>query len=972
MSPEYARFGGPVASGSLYRMESFDPYAATRVGESKNPGPFRVSALNIQALHCALDESKVDWESNDVLALSETCATQYVLDKAAKASAAQGRHAFSSRPVKRRHFKRGTVSEVRGESAGVWISSRVHVRPIELPWPDDIADLCRACDGIIYTPDGLFYLACLYGFHQGYVDASPKTDRILEAIYQRSQLLKLPAIIVGDFNASLDALPVWPHMCEKGWCDAALSHQYRTGQQPAPTYKEVSRIDFIVMNDLAHRSFLSYDASEMPISDHRMISAEFQWDKCKGLSTIYRMPRDFCQLGLEGQEFANAKVPVASQMSFDWAMAHGTIDDAWTQYLLAMEQVATNVVHIHGKGNIPPKFLGKTTCKFVRRNCVPPVIKKGRSDSFQAEVQDSGVQLRQRITQVRRFDAYLAQQHAHTPLSQRRNRAMYETWQAILKSPGFKPGFPTWFVNEHHVPCPLDPPDVNVAKWMRNILADQVQKWRSCYNNTRVRQIRTAFEGDWTKGGRLFHKALRSPNCPPVDAIDRVGEIAVKVARARKKGVSSFHLVHEDMQLITVGQKWTQGNACGVVAGFHHGLVQLRVTRGSFKTGSITAATTCRDPNHSLRIASDFWRSFWCKPHQLDCTCEPVQSVVDALPALDNMQCHITLLELRNALKTLPIGKARGMDAVTNWELKYQCDGLQNMLLALLNRITSMGQWPTALSNARMHLIRKTAEPGDINSTRPICILPNVYRLWGKIMTSKCFRHLKKDIPSTIYGSVPGRSSTDLAMQLQAELEEHLITGAPLFGASLDLHKAFNTLSRPLLAKMCHKLGLGNLWGTYSVFLGGLKRYFTVCQQWSDAISSNNGVPEGCPLSVVMMMIVTWAVTCKMQQDYPDKPMSSYVDDWTIRNGSANSLVRQLASLQKLTDAIGLSMSIKKTVPYATTPHARKTLSHCLKMHNFPCEVVDTGIGLGVQFQAHGPPKLLTLGKNGLMMHCQN
>ena len=148
------------------------------------------------------------------------------------------------------------------------------------------------------------------------------------------------------------------------------------------------------------------------------------------------------------------------------------------------------------------------------------------------------------------------------------------------------------------------------------------------------------------------------------------------------------------------------------------------------------------------------------------------------------------------------------MDAVTNWELKYHCAGLQEMLLQLLNHSTMTGHWPKALTKASMHLIRKTMAPGDVNSTRPICILPNVYRLWGKIMTSTCFRHLKETISPTILGSVPGRSSTDLAMQLQAEVEEHIISGKPLYGASLDLHKAFNTLSRPMLAKMCARLGL--------------------------------------------------------------------------------------------------------------------------------------------------------------------
>ena len=936
----------------LYSACGFSPYNANRVGEAKNPGPFRISALNVQSLHCALDESKLDWEGNDILALSETCATQYVLDKAAKIAASQGRHSCSSNPVKRRHFKRGTVSDVRGESAGVWFASKHHTRPIELPWPDDIATLCRACDAIVYTPGGMFYMACIYGFHQGFVDASPKTDRILEAVYDRSRLLKLPAVVVGDFNAPLDGLPVWTSMCERGWCDAALAHQRATGQQPVPTYKEVSRIDFVIMNDMAHRAFLKYEASELPISDHRMISAVFQWDKCQGLSKIFRMPRDLAQLGIPPQAFAEARVPVVCQMAFEQAVEHGTIEDAWSQFLQSMEQVASNVVSLQNDGPIPPRYLGKDKCKFVKIQNLGPVIKKGRSDSFQAEVQDCGVQLRQRITQVRRFDAYMAQLRATGPMPPQRVQSLRATWLAILKATGFHPGFPQWFVREFGIPCPFEPPQLRVAAWMRELLADSVPKWRSHYNNTRVRQTRDAFAKDWTAGGKLFHRALRAPNPPPVDAIDRVGEVAVQLLRSRKKNIACFRVVNEDLHTVSIGQKWTQGPAVGLVAAIEKGVIQIRIVEGSFKSGVVSTATTCQDPCHALVIASNFWKSYWCKPKQTDCDNAAAHAVVRALPQKPSMSCCITMLELRNALKTLPVGKARGMDATTNWELKYLCEGLQEMLLKLLNKINSVGSWPKALTRARMHLIRKTHELGDMTSTRPICILPNVYRLWGKIMTAKCFRHLKDDIPPTIFGSVPGRSSTDLAMQLQAEIEEHLTTGQPLFGASLDLHKAFNTLSRPLLARMCSKLGLGHLWEPYSVFLNELQRFFTIRQQWSEPILSNTGVPEGCPLSVVMMMIMTWSVTAHLEQVFPGRPMSSYVDDWSVRDETPECLVRRLVYLQKLTDDIGLCMSLKKTVPYATTPYARKTLAQCLRAEALPCVVTNTGVGLGVQFQA--------------------
>ena len=133
-----------------------------------------------------------------------------------------------------------------------------------------------------------------------------------------------------------------------------------------------------------------------------------------------------------------------------------------------------------------------------------------------------------------------------------------------------------------------------------------------------------------------------------------------------------------------------------------------------------------------------------------------------------------------------------------------------------------------------------------------------------------------------------------------------MISGTPLYGASLDLHKAFNTLSRPLLKQMCMRLGLTDVWMPYSNLLDRLERFFTIRQSWSEPIKSNTGVPEGCPLSVVMMMITTWAVTQHLHLAFSGKAMSSYVDDWTIRDVDPKRLVAQLQFVQDVTFRIGL------------------------------------------------------------------
>ena len=229
----------------------------------------------MQSLNCALNESRIKVREQQILALTETCATKSVLEKASKMAAMQACHTVHSPAVANKFFKSGPrmgrESEARGKSAGVWIASQNHVRQVHQPWPKEVRDMSRVGDAKIYTDEGPFYLACIYGLHQGLADSKAQTEMIIKTVFHRSELLQLPAPIVGDLKNALDDLVTWPIMVQRGWCDSAMLHLQKTGVQPVPTHKESTRIDFILMNNKASHAFEGYYASDLPVSDHRQI-----------------------------------------------------------------------------------------------------------------------------------------------------------------------------------------------------------------------------------------------------------------------------------------------------------------------------------------------------------------------------------------------------------------------------------------------------------------------------------------------------------------------------------------------------------------------------------------------------------------------------------------------------------------------------------------------------------------------------
>ena len=478
----------------------------------------------------------------------------------------------------------------------------------------------------------------------------------------------------------------------------------------------------------------------------------------------------------------------------------------------AFEYVVNRASVMNSGKKLAPTFRDKGKCKFTMRPAAKPYLKKGRDDTLQVDSQDLAVLFRQRVKQVRRFDAYLAQlKHLH-PLPASRVAEARRVWLAIIAAPGFNKSFPSWCLHELDAGCRLDPPVAYEAEWLRHILAGQVPKWRAQARAKQIKEIRKTFDEDWTKGGRLNFQSLKPASHPLVDAIDRVDQICVRYFRTKRKGCATFRLLHGDWHMVSIGQVWKHGQAKGFVTSKQGDVVHVRVVAGTLRTGNVQTFTTCHDPAQALNLATAYWSGFWNDSHKTDLHDADVVSVCEGLPSLPDTDAATSMYELESTLKTLPVGKAREMDGVTSWELRYLCPDLRVMLLVLLSKITHTGVWPSMFMKARMHLIRKTDEAGDITSTRPICILPNVFRLWGKIMTAKCFKSILPSLPPCLVGSVPGRCSTDLAMQLQTSLEIHIMTNKPVFGAALDLHKAFNTLDRSLLAALCDCLGLGKIW----------------------------------------------------------------------------------------------------------------------------------------------------------------
>ena len=92
--------------------------------------------------------------------------------------------------------------------------------------------------------------------------------------------------------------------------------------------------------------------------------------------------------------------------------------------------------------------------------------------------------------------------------------------------------------------------------------------------------------------------------------------------------------------------------------------------------------------------------------------------------------------------------------------------------------------------------------------------------------------------------------------------------------------------------------------GAYKSFLDGVNRFFQVGGSLLSPTTSKVGVPEGCLVAVVAMILVTSLVSHRTQTRH-DVPMRSFVDNWSLQHEEASKVVAATEEVAMVTQKCG-------------------------------------------------------------------
>ncbi|CAE7295757.1 unnamed protein product [Symbiodinium sp. CCMP2592] len=593
-------------------------YMGWRVGEAANPGPdfFTISGTNTQSLNSFCDDGRLVSEHAHVLVYTETAATVYVQQKATKLAHGARKHTSFSKPVKQRAFQDGRQCATKGEAKGAAIISALPTRPAFAPWSQEAWDSSRVSDTFVLTQRGPVLVIAIYGLHQGLPDSEEHNEALLREASWRANQVRCPALIVGDLNCDLEKLNAWQLMVDAGWSDAAVLQAQMDGEPPQKTYKDVSRLDYVLMNDIARSAFRSFFVSMQAEMDHKTVNAVFDWSCIPKTCTTYRMPMEASDLPLTDADFHSAFVPPRKLAALDEALATKDIEKAWNLFCEAYE-----------------------------------------------EGDDDTVQLRQRIRQIRRLEAYIQQMKSmdRLELTEERRRKIHEasshTWLAICNAPGFNGPFREWWFQNHAEWFPQGPPNVGMAQVLRDHLVQDEKHWRTLHRSKRDAKFRSVFTQDWKKGGTKHYKAIRPPGMPRVDSLNVVSDHRVVARRARQKGMQICTLEDDELHLIKIGSQWKQDGATAMVSNIKNGKIFLQTIKGCMVTGTVSQHRPSAHPAEILKAAEDYWYKYWNLGGEVNNDDEMVKNAVHSLPTLPNMDLCFDAKDLQWVLSTWDFGQ---------------------------------------------------------------------------------------------------------------------------------------------------------------------------------------------------------------------------------------------------------------------------------------------------------------------------
>ena len=884
-----------------------------RIGEASNPGPnvqfedfFTLGTCNPSGLRNKSHYFASQLSKGDIWMISETHFFGKDVSRfRAGLRAAGGRYRYcvtdeaSTRPC------------LQSQTAwkGVAAISCFPTRILPSAQPECLKESGRCLLTTTLVHDSWISGATIYGEPDGHLYPNHLRNNEFLLHHAAAQICHLTAglrFLAGDWNVVQNALPSFDILLRAGFRGIQDVLLERWGHTIMPTCKHATRKDFLYLSPEMQELLIDVWVLDDVLPDHAALLGQFKSPRCRPSCWVWPRPHAF-------------PWPKTFDADFQW----NDVVSPTEAYQQLWNEIESQAI----KGSpfpISRKMCGRAKHlepKLLKPAHVSP-LKVGRKGDFQPGFCGQSTRHAHWLRQVRRLQAYCRLMNSSSDVAIQ----TAESWGAILRAKGFFPTFSDWWLQceqrVHGAPaqCPCAPPGGQTALAMFDSMVLALRAFESCL----MKQSRQYAKFRREQNPNLVFQDIKPPVTPGVEILLQPICAEVEEVDADEcKLVLNQPCEFAPDQVIVCGDR-----ALDVI---HHEGDALWVTDTSHASVGMQVSQT-KPVGTSQELETMFlqvWRERWMRHAEVPSSRwnEIVRFAKTHLPPGRFDWSPLNADSLAEVIRHKKASTSMGFDGVSLQDLRCMPHQALTAFCHIFSTAEATGTWPQQLVDGKVVSLAKVPRPSGPSDFRPITVFSLLYRCWSSVQSKIALSHLEEKLPDTLYGSRPGRHATQIWSRLLWTIEEAFGLQIPVAGAVADLAKAFNFLPRLVVMEVAAHFGLpSRVLLAWTGALTQMQRRFQLRDSLSAGLGSTTGVPEGCGLSCVAMVVIDACFHKWMQVFFPLCTPVSFVDDWQLITCNPTLLQGAVSTMHRFADAMDLHLDERKAYVWTIDQDGRKLL----------------------------------------------
>ena len=190
--------------------------------------------------------------------------------------------------------------------------------------------------------------------------------------------------------------------------------------------------------------------------------------------------------------------------------------------------------------------------------------------------------------------------------------------------------------------------------------------------------------------------------------------------------------------------------------------------------------------------------------------------------------------------------------------VKNSHDHFLGSICEIINLCFTESKFPSSQKIAKIIPLHKKNDKYSVSNYRPISILPFLGKIIEKCIFSRLISFIKNHelLSSAQFGFIKGSSTEDAVLKMCDYIYEALNNKNFGIGTFVDLCKAFDTVSHPVLLRKLERYGCrGGPLALLRNFLSNRHQYVQIQNKFSSKKPVQIGLPQGSSLSPILFLL---------------------------------------------------------------------------------------------------------------------